>query len=72
MKKMLLILGIVCIAACVLFLLFAALQWFGYYHVLDGSSELYDRLHRRGILYSIIGIALAAIGTTCMIIHAKI
>lgn len=72
MKKLLLIIGIVSLIACVLSLLLAALSLHGYYHVLDGSSELYVRLHRRMILFFIIGLVLAVIGIVCLIIRSKI
>ncbi|MBR6789459.1 MAG: hypothetical protein IKM31_01170 [Oscillospiraceae bacterium] len=72
MKKLLLIAGIISLTACVLSLLFSALSWFGYYHLLDGTAELYIRLHRRMIVYFVIGIILAVIGTVCFIIRSKI
>ena len=71
MKKRLLIIGVVCLIVCVLALAYAALNWFGYYHVMDGSAELYHRLHQRAFLFFGIGIALAAIGTGCLIVRAK-
>ncbi len=72
MKKLLLIVGIVSLIACVLSLLFAALNLFGYYHVLDGSPDLFVRLHRRMILFFVIGIVLAVVGIMCFIIRSKI
>ena len=72
MKKLLLIIGIVILVVCVLFLLFAALNLFGYYHVLDGSPALYDRLHRRMIVFSASGVALAVIGAVCLIVRSRI
>jgi len=72
MKKLLLIVGVICLIACVLSLLFAAFSWFGYYHVLDGSAELYISLHQRMIIFFVIGIVLAAIGTASLIIRSKI
>ena len=71
MKKLLLIIGIVIIVACVLSLLYALLNLYGYYHVLDGSGELYGRLHRRMIVFLITGILLAAIGAVCFVIRSK-
>ncbi len=71
MRKLLLIIGIVSLVACVLFLLLAALSLFGYYHILDGSPDLYVRLHRRMIVFFIIGIILAVIGVVCLIIRSK-
>ena len=72
MKQLLLIVGIVSIIACVVFFLFAALNLFGYYHVLDGSAGLYSRLHQRMILFSVMGIVLAVVGTVCLIVHSKV
>ncbi len=72
MKKLLLIIGIASIIICILFLLAAVLSRVGYFHVLDGSTALYSRLHQRMIVFSVIGIAFAAIGTACIIIQFKI
>lgn len=72
MKKLFLIVGIVSIIICILFFLFAVLNMFGYYHVLDGSADLYSRLHHRMIVFFAIGIVFAVIGTVCVIIHSKI
>ena len=71
MKKLLLIIGVVVIIAGVIALLFSALQRFGYYHLLDGEADTYIRLHRRMIIFSVVGIALAAIGAVCLIIRAE-
>jgi len=71
MKKLLLTAGIIFIIVCVLSLSFAALSLFGYYHLLDGSADLYALLHQRARLFFAIGIALAAAGTACLIIRAK-
>jgi len=72
MKKLLLIVGIISLIACALSLLFSAIYWFGYYHVLDGTAELYIRLHSRMIIFFVIGIVLAVIGTASLIIRPKI
>ena len=40
MKKVLLIVGVVCLIACVLALAFAALNWFGCSDGMGGSNEL--------------------------------
>ncbi len=72
MKKLLLIIGIVLIAAGVLALLFAGLNWFGYYRVLDGSAELYARLHRRTVVFGAAGLVLASLGTACLIIRSRL
>ncbi len=70
MKK-LLIVGIVCLALGVLSLLIAVFSRFSYYHVMDGSSELYTALHRRMIVFGVIGLVLAVIGAVCLIIRSK-
>lgn len=72
MKKLLLIVGIIFLVACVLALLFAALNLFGYHNVMDGSSNLYARLHQRMIVSFIVGIVLGIIGTACLIIRSRI
>ena len=70
MKK-LLIVGIVCLALGVLSLLIAVFSRFSYYHVMDGSSGLYTALHRRMIVFGVIGLVLAVIGAVCLIIRSK-
>ena len=72
MKKLLMIIGIVLIVACVLSLLFALLNLFGYRHVLDGSAELYGSLHRRMLVFLIVGIVLAVIGAVCFVLRSRI
>ncbi len=72
MNKILLIFGIVLIVACVLSLLFAGLNLYGYYNILDGSPDLYRNMHRKMIIFSVIGIVLAVVGTVCLIIRLKI
>jgi len=69
LKKLLLIIGILIIIAGVIALLFSALQGYGYYHLLDGDPEMYLGLHRRMILFFVIGIVLVVIGAACMIIR---
>lgn len=71
MKKVLLIVGIICIIACVLSLLYAALNWHGYYHLLDGDGDMYSRMHRRMIVSFVVGIIFAALAAVCLIIRAK-
>ena len=48
-----------------------AMNLFGYYHVLDGSTELYHRLHHRGIVFLVGGIVLAVIAAACFLIRTK-
>ena len=71
MKKILLVVGILLIVAGVLSLAYAAINWFGYYHVLDGSHDLYERLNRRRIIFGIAGLVLTAIGIVCLIIRGR-
>ena len=68
MKKWLLIIGIVVLAAGFLFLLGSAFNRFGYYNLMDGSADLYILLHQRMIVCFIIGIALTVIGAGCLVI----
>ena len=72
MKTFLLIVGIIVIIACVLSVLFAALSLYGYYHVLDGSSELYARMQRRAVIFFIVAAVLAVAAVACFIIRAKV
>ena len=72
MKKFLLIVAVLSIVFCVLSLLYAALNLFAYHNVLDGSAELYRRLHQRTVIFSVIGIVLAAAGAVFLIIRSKI
>lgn len=71
MKKALLIVGIICLAACVLSLLFALLNWIGYYNLMDGSADLYTRLHQRMIISFVASIILAATGIACMVLRFR-
>ena len=71
MKKALLIIGIVIVVACVLALVLGLFFRFSYYHVMDGSQTLYDRLHRRMIISFVAVIVLAVIAAVCFIARAK-
>ena len=71
MKKLLLIIGVVIVVAGIIALLFSALQLYGYYHLLDGESDMYIGLHRRMIIYFVLGIVFAVIGAVCLIIRTK-
>ena len=66
---MLLIIGIISLIVCALSLAFSALNRHGYYHLLDGTSDLYTRLRRRMIIFFVIGSALALIGAICLILY---
>ncbi|MBE6565114.1 MAG: hypothetical protein E7655_07565 [Ruminococcaceae bacterium] len=69
MKKLLLIFGILILISGAIALVFSALQGYGYFHLLDGDADLYIRLHRRMILFFVIGIVLSLLGILCMIIR---
>ncbi len=71
MKKLLLIVGIASMVVCVLFLFFAVLYLFGYYHVVDGSAGLYRRLYQKMIVCFVLGSVFAVIGAVCMILRFK-
>ena len=71
MRKFLLISGIILIAACVIALLLGALFLSGYHNVLDGSPELYARLHKRAVLFFVISGILAAAAIASFIFRAK-
>ena len=71
MRKILLAVGIVIIVAFVIALLLGVINLFGYYHVLDGSQNLYARLHRRAILSFVIAGILAVAAVICFVIRAK-
>ncbi|MBR6794251.1 MAG: hypothetical protein IKM48_07870 [Clostridia bacterium] len=72
MKKILLVIGIICFAACLLALLFAALNWFGYYNLMDGSHELYAKLQWRMIAGLITAAVLAASGIVCFVLRIRL
>ena len=72
MKKVMLIGGIVLIVAGVISLLLGVFFRHAYYNVLDGSSELYARLHNRMIVFFIIGAVMAVAGTLCAVFHTKV
>ena len=71
MKNTLLIIGIIVITACALSLAFSALNLFGYYNVLDGSAQLYARLHNRAVIFGVTGIILGIIGAVLIILRSK-
>lgn len=72
MKKVLWIVGIVCLSVCGISLLFGIFNRFGYYSVLDGDPELYARLHQRMTIGFAAAAVLAVIGVVCFGIYAKI
>ena len=72
MRIFLLIVGIVLLVACVLSVLYAALNLYGYYHLLDGTPEHYENLHKKAVAFFIIAAALLVVGVVCLIIRAKL
>ena len=70
MKKLFLILGIVCIVICVFVLLFSALNLHSYHNLMDGSPEQYQRLQQRAIVSFIVGAVLAGCGALCLVLRA--
>ena len=72
MKKLLMIVAVICLIACVLSLLLSALSWNGYYNVMDGSPELYIRLKQRMLYCLIVGIVLAAAGAASLYFRTKL
>ncbi len=72
MKRFLLISSIFLIVIGVLCLCYGALNMFGYYNVLDGSSSLYSRLHRNMKVFLTLGAVLPAIGIIILAIRSKI
>ena len=71
MKSLLLTVGIIALIACVLFFADSALSRYGYYHLMDGSADLYSSLHRRMIVSLVVGIVLAVIGALCIFCRIK-
>lgn len=72
MKRVLLVVGIICLVVCGLSLLWSAFNCFSYYSVLDGTADLYNRLHQRMIISLIVGIIFALIGVASLFIRSKI
>ena len=68
---MLLIIGIISLVTGALALLFSAFSAFGYYNVMDGSADLYARLHQRMTICLVVGIIFVLIGIVCMFIRCK-
>ncbi len=71
MKHLLLTVGIISLIVCVLLFADSALSRNGYYHLMDGSADLYSSLHRRMIISLVLGIVLAVIGALCMLLRFK-
>ena len=71
MKQQLLTIGIITLMAGVLLFADSALSRYGYYHLMDGSADLYISLHRRMNVSLVVGIVLAVIGVLCMFLRFK-
>ena len=71
MRKVLLILGIIFVIACIITLLFAVLNLHAYYNLRDGSSEHYNRLHKRAVIFFSVSFVLAVIVAVCIIFYLK-
>lgn len=71
MRRGLLIAGVVLLAVGVPALVFAAMNLFGYYHVLDGSPALYAALHSRAVLFFVLGGLLILGGAVCLFFRFK-
>lgn len=72
MEKLLFVFGIISIVACVLSLLYGALNRFGYYNLLDADGGKYTKLRRRMTTSFALGIVLAVVGIACLVIRSKI
>ena len=72
MKKLLLIVGILVLLACVLILLLAALKLNAYHTLRDATPEHYQSLLSASTRYLIVGVILAALGAACLILRVKL
>ena len=72
MKKTLLIIGVVFIIVAALAVLYGLFNMYAYHHVLDGSNDLYQRLHSRMITCYIVSAVLGIIGLICIIARIKL
>lgn len=68
MKHLILIVGIICIFACIISFLYAGLNYYGYRHVLDGSAGLYKKLHNRAIIFAVVGTVLLLAGAAAIVL----
>ena len=69
MKKALFIAGIILIIAGVLFLLLGGLFRYSFYHTVDGSNELYKRLHSRAVLFLATGAVTEVCGIAALAVR---
>lgn len=71
MKRLALVGGIISFTVCIVSLLLFAWNRFSYYHVMDGTTNLYDRLYQRMTFCFGTGIVFAVIGILCMCFFFK-
>lgn len=69
MKKALFFAGIILIIAGVLFLLLGGLFRYSFYHTMDGSNELYKRLHSRAVFFLATGAATEVCGIAALAVR---
>lgn len=72
MKAVLLTVAILSFIAGGFSLIFSALNFHGYYNILDGSNALFDRLQHRMVFFLALGLVLLIAGAVCLIIRHKI
>lgn len=72
MKKVLLIVGVIVIIACIISLLYAMLNFSAFKSLRDGTAEHYERLHRNAVMFAVIGIILFLIGAAFIVISFKV
>ena len=71
MKKILLILGIVLIVIAVVALLAAYLWYFGAYHTMDGTADLYHRQIQMMWICLAVGVATMIAGVLCLVLRNR-
>ena len=71
MRKLLLIAGIVFIAAGVLLLLFAALQLLMYLRTMDASPAYYAEMRRGALAFFAAGAVLTLLGVACILVRTR-
>lgn len=72
MKKTLLFLGIITLVIGIFVILWGLLNWFMFYHVLDGSFDLYNRLEMQMIISFAVGAIFTVGGIICLIVRKKL
>lgn len=72
MKKLLSVIGVICIAACVLAFLYATYIGYMRNSIFDAPAELYNRLRQTKETYLTVSKVFAGIGAVSLIIRAII